>query len=30
MKYEKDTCSTCGKYTDITAKVINERENALL
>ena len=26
MKYEKDTCSTCGKYTDITAKVLNEGE----
>jgi len=26
MKYEKDICSTCGKYTDITAKLLNEGE----
>src|SRR5437867_12811299 len=26
MDFEKDTCSICGKYTDITAKVLNERE----
>ena len=26
MGYGKDTCSTCGKYTDIKAKVLNEPE----
>ncbi|HEX2304831.1 MAG TPA: hypothetical protein VHH33_00940 [Nitrososphaeraceae archaeon] len=26
MTFEKGTCSTCGKYTDITAKVLNEPE----
>jgi DNA-directed RNA polymerase subunit RPC12/RpoP len=26
MLFGKDTCSTCGKYTDITAKVLNEGE----
>ena len=26
MLFGKDTCSTCGKYTEITAKVLNEGE----
>ena len=26
MLFGKDTCSTCGKYTDIMAKVVNEGE----
>ena len=26
MGYGKDTCSTCGKYTDIKAKVLNKPE----
>ena len=26
MEFGKDTCSTCGKYTDIEAKVLNEPE----
>jgi len=24
MAYEKDTCSSCGKYTEITAKVLED------
>ena len=26
MTYEKDTCSSCGKYTEITAKVLEDVE----
>ena len=26
MTYEKDTCSSCGKYTEITAKVLEDAE----
>jgi hypothetical protein len=26
MAFGKDTCSICGKYTDITTKVLNEQE----
>jgi hypothetical protein len=26
MAFGKDTCSSCGKYTDITAKVLNQGE----
>ena len=26
MAFGKDRCSICGKYTDITTKVLNEQE----
>ena len=26
MTYEKDTCSSCGKYTEIAAKVLEDVE----
>lgn len=26
MAYGKDTCSSCGKYTEITAKVLEDVE----
>ncbi|MDP9490538.1 MAG: hypothetical protein M3P28_10135 [Thermoproteota archaeon] len=28
MRYEKDTCSSCGRYTEITAKVLEDVERS--